>query len=127
MLKRDPSGRFLQSEGRIFTMKRLWRFYSGKRIRSQEIDDEAYKAILLRQRNRPTLVMTDHSSGKRWWMFNNEFYWEDEHFSTSAVEALILELNQKREKKVRRAVANIQQNGDELSTMRQLLGFAQVM
>ena len=45
--------------------------------------------------------MEDVDSRKKWWMFKNEFYCEDENFTAAVIKALILERMEKREKRVK--------------------------
>ena len=119
MLKRDPNGRFLYREVGFFKKKRLWRFYSGKKFTQGEMDNETYCSLLAYQQHTPVAVMTDVSSKKRWWMFRNDFYWEDEGYSETEVKALILDRMEQKGKRVQRAIARISQGDSELSAARQ--------
>ena len=51
--------------------------------------------------------MEDVDSRKKWWMFKNEYYCEDEGFTAAVIKALILERMEKREKRVQRAQARL--------------------
>ncbi len=49
--------------------------------------------------------MNDSSTKRSWWMFKNEFYWEDEGYSETEVMALILDKIQQKRRKVENAIA----------------------
>jgi hypothetical protein len=77
MLKRDPRGKFMYREVGIFHKKRLWRFYTSKMRTEGELEEQSYLDILEQQKSYPVAIMRDGSSKKQWWMFKDEFYWED--------------------------------------------------
>lgn len=122
MLKRDPNGRFLYREESFlgfFNRRRLWRFYSSKNYAQSEMEEDAYRSLLTYQQHTPLVVLTDDSSKRRWWMFRDEFYWEDEGFSATEMKALILDKVEQKEKKVQRSIARIRQDESKSSSARQ--------
>ena len=119
MLKRDTNGKFSYKEKGFFTKKKFYLFQSGKHSTEPYLDEEQIKALLHRQLLMPIGVMTDTSTKKRWWMFKNEFYWEDEGYSIAEVEALILDKLEQKKRKVERAVVRISQSAFESANGRQ--------
>lgn len=119
MLKRDPNGKFLYREVGFFKTKRLWRFHTGKYHTEHEIEEDEYRSVLTVQQNRPVAVMVDVSRRKRWWMFKDEFYWEDEGYSETEVKALILDRMDQKKRKVQRAVSRISQSDSSSQAGRQ--------
>lgn len=119
MLKRDTNGRFSYRVAGFFKTRRVWRFYSGKSYTQSEMEEDAYQSLLKQQQHTPVGIMADSSSKKCWWMFRNQFYWEDEGYSAIEIKALILEKIEQKEKKVQRAIARVQQEKPEPSSMRQ--------
>ena len=117
--KRDPKGRFSSREqGSLFWKRSYWRFQSG-RSQADEIDDKTYSGLMEQQQQRPVTVMTDPLSNKTWWMFRDEFYWEDEQFSVREVAILIIDNVKQRRKRVQRAAARINQGSSRLTRRRQ--------
>jgi 5-methylcytosine-specific restriction endonuclease McrA len=109
MLKRDPSGRFQYREVGIFNKKKMYRFRTGKFFTQREMSEEEYLDILARQQYSPVAVMKDSTNRKCWWMFGDEFYWEDEDYSQEEVKALVLERIEQKEKRVKRALTRVRQ------------------
>ena len=119
MFKRDPKGRFLSREqGSFFWEKLYWRFHSGRSY-AEEMDNKTYSGLMEQQQQRPVTVMTDPLSNKTWWMFKDEFYWEDEQFSVREVAILIIDNIKQRKKRVERAAARINQGNSRLTRRRQ--------
>jgi hypothetical protein len=119
MLKRDPRGKFMYREVGIFHKKRLWRFYTGKMRTEGELEEQAYLDTLELQKSYPVSVMRDVSSKKRWWMFKDEFYWEDDGYTADEVKALVLDRLGQKERKVKRAVARLSQNESGTMNLRE--------
>jgi len=107
MLKRDSNGQFKFREVGLFKTRRLWRFYAGKTYTQGELEEEEYKRLLEMQKHGPIVVMKDNSCKKKWWMYLNEVYWEDEGFSAEEMKALILEKIDHKEKRVKRAITRL--------------------
>jgi 5-methylcytosine-specific restriction endonuclease McrA len=117
MLKKDPYGEFRYTERGFFTRKRYHRFYSGKNESIEEIDDGTYEEIMEQQENTPVVVMSSSEGRKRWWIFQDNVYWEDEGFTAEEMKVLILEKIDQRQKKIQRAMARVSQK--ESSAIRQ--------
>jgi len=104
MLKRDTNARF---EKAGFAFLSRYHFVSG----SLDIagSKEQYAGIRTRQRETPVEVARDAARRRTWWMFRDEFYWEDEGYDEVEVKALILERLTQKDRRVQRAVALMQQ------------------
>jgi hypothetical protein len=113
MFRRDTKGQFTYRETGFFTRKRLWRFYTGQNFTEGECEEKEYQLLLDEQRDMPVVVMTNSDTKRKWWMYKDEFYVEDEGYSTNEILALILDLLEKREKKVKRAMAKLDQVNTE--------------
>ena len=104
MLRKDNKRKFVKTGWWIFTQ---YIFSNGNSTVTYSDDD--YKRCLENQNKAPTLVMIDESSNKRWWMYKNEFYWEDENYSKKEVNALIFEREHKKKKKINKAISLMSQ------------------
>ena len=87
--------------------KKLYRFYSGKTYSVREWEEEEYQNFFNAQEYEPRVIMEDVNNRKKWWMFKNDFYCEDENFTSAVLKALILERIEKREARIRRAEAKL--------------------
>lgn len=103
----------------FFNTKRLWRFHTGKQYTQGELEESDYEALLRYQEQTPMIVMRDTSSKKRWWMFRNDFYWEDDEYSAEEMRILILDRLEQREKKIKRATARVSQLDPAASSLRE--------
>lgn len=99
MLKRDPSARFTIPG---FVRRQ---FCSGKMRSAQKLWPQQYQDLLIRQETDPEVVCHNRANLRTWWMFRDEFYWENEDLSSDEVKALILERDAKKKRRVDRALA----------------------
>jgi hypothetical protein len=104
MLKRDTNARF---EKAGFAFLSRYHFVSGSL--DIAVSKEQYAGIRTRQRETPVELACDTARRRTWWMFRDEFYWEDEGYDEVAVKALILERLTQKDRRVQRAVALMQQ------------------
>jgi len=105
MLRRDPNGKFLES-GIIF---KKYQFCSGKAIAIGKIKASVFQDLLKVQNQEPMPVLFNSDINKKWWMFQGMFYWENEGLSSYEVKALILEKIKKKERKLKNAIALMEQ------------------
>ena len=106
MLRRDTSARFEKSGMSIFAR---YRFHAGG-LRSRQTWHAAQAAALLRaQQETPVALLTDEETRRTWWMFRDDFYWEDEGYDERAVKALLLERLAQKDRRLQRAVAFMEQ------------------
>jgi hypothetical protein len=106
MLRRDTSARFEKSGAWIFAH---YRFTAGRLTSRKAWNMAEANALLERQRETPVAMMVDDERRRTWWMFQDEFYWEDEGLDELAVKALVLERRMKNDRRIQRAVALMQQ------------------
>jgi hypothetical protein len=67
-----------------------------------------------RQREAPVVVADEPERRRRWWWFRDGFYWEDDGYEAREVQALILEREGQKGRRLKRALALLEQG--ELST-----------
>lgn len=102
MLKRDTRAHFAQSG--IWSKKyRLWT--PGNHPLGRTLSVSEYAALLVEQMKIPVAVTEADTRRRRWWMFQNGFFWEDEGLSPAGVEALLLERERRQRRRVERAMA----------------------
>jgi hypothetical protein len=104
MLKRDTSARF---EKAGFAFLRRYHFLGGGL--DVAVSKEQHAGMQARQQETPVAVAHDEERRRTYWMFRDEFYWEDEGYDEVEVKALILERETKKNRRVQRAVALMQQ------------------
>src|ERR1700690_3418235 len=105
MFKRDAKGKFVYREVGIFNRKMVYHFHSGRIATQRELEEKEYRNLLENQMREPVVIMREASSRKRWWMFRNDFYCEDEGYTGEAIKVLVLDRMQQLEKKVSKAKA----------------------
>jgi len=106
MLRRDTSARFEKDGFWVFSR---YRFFAGGLQSDRGWSMAAARSVLRRQQETPVPLMTDGSRRRCWWMFRDEFYWEDESLSEIEIKALLLERLAQRERRIKRAVALMEQ------------------
>lgn len=105
MLKRDTNAKF---EKFGFSFFSRYHFVSGRL--NVSMSKEQFAGISRRQMETPVEVAVDSERRRTYWMFKDEFYWDDEGYGELEVKALILERQTKSDRRVQRAVALMQQN-----------------
>jgi len=106
MLHRDTTARFEKSGFWIFAEYRL----TGERVESRRRWHAARaKQMLATSQETPVLLHEDESRRRRWWLFRDEVYWEEDGLGEIQVKALALERLTKNDRRVRRAVALMEQ------------------
>lgn len=99
----------------------FWRRYyfcAGKYRRKDGLKPDKYRDLVEKQRSTPQAVMWTNS-GRTYWMFRDEFYWDDEGHSAYEITALILEQVARRDRKVQRAVAHMEGRAGSGAQLRQ--------
>jgi hypothetical protein len=113
MLRKDNKGEFIR--GRNFKQGLLkcllapefvWFFRSGNSQTIEGNSEYEYQVMLKTQKEFPCVVMS--GNGKKWWMFKDKFYWEDEEYTKDEVMALILDRERKKDKKIKKAMDMVQ-------------------
>ncbi len=86
MLKRDKKAEFLEIG--IVSMK--YQFTTEKKFSKSSLSKSKYMKLLELQGNDPVKVMAEEDTGKNWWMFQDEFFIEDEELNADDVKAFAL-------------------------------------
>ena len=106
MLHRDTTARFEKSGVWIFAQYRL----AGERLSSRRRWNAARaRDVIARQRHTPVMLDEDESRRRRWWLFRDEVYWEEEGLHETEVKALALERLTRNDRRIKRAVAMMEQ------------------
>ena len=67
--------------------------------------------VLRSQASEPIALVEDAGRRRTWWMFRHEIYWEDEGLDATEVKALALDRLTRKERRISRAVALMEQAG----------------
>ena len=86
MLKRDKKAEFLEIG--IVSMK--YQFTTETKFSKSSLSKSRYMKLLELQSSDPVRVMTDEDTSKNWWMFQDEFFIEDEDLNADDVKAFAL-------------------------------------
>ena len=106
MLHRDTSARLEKSGFWIFAEYRL----VGERVpASRRWNIARAKQVLAASFETPVLLHEDESRHRRWWLFRHEVYWEEESLDVLEVKALALERLTTKDRRIKRAVAMMEQ------------------
>lgn len=92
----------------FFRPRTVYVFRSGKLHLLEPIDRAAYEQILAYQRAEPVRIM--FIGKKTWWMYQDEFFIDDDGLSLDDARILILDRKQQKDRQVRRAAARVAQN-----------------
>ena len=86
MLKRDKKAKFL--EVGIVSLK--YQFTTEKKFTKHTLSKSKYNKLLELQSNDPVKVMEEEDTSQKWWMFQDEFFVEDENLNADDVKAFAL-------------------------------------
>ena len=86
MLKRDKKAEYL--EVGIVSMK--YQFTSEKSFSKSSLSKSKYNKLLELQSNDPVKVMEEADTNQNWWIFQDEFFVEDEGLNADDVKAFAL-------------------------------------
>jgi hypothetical protein len=86
LLKRDKKAKFL--EVGIVSLK--YQFTSEKKMSKVTLSKSKYNKLLELQSNDPVKVMEEGDTSQNWWMFQDEFFLEDEDLNADDVKAFAL-------------------------------------
>ena len=126
MLRRDTSALFIRVESGFWRWKRFtYAFFcsaSGNYFVADSPDvnktPEEYASILLKQQDTPVMIV-EGGNRRKWWMFKDNFYWEDEGYTALEVKALLLKRMRDKEKGLKRAKTLMEQEKVILSARRE--------
>ena len=106
MLRRDSRARFHKTGFSVFSR---YRFESGRIETRHALSQGAYDRLLAASKDEPVLVCDDEETKRRWWLYRDEFYSESEGFDARTVLALILERTTQKDRRIKRAIALMEQ------------------
>jgi hypothetical protein len=92
MLKRDKKAEFLEIG--IVSMK--YQFTTDKKFSKSSLSKSKYMKLLELQSSDPVKVMAEDDTSKNWWMFQDEFFIEDEDLNADDVKAFALKGTRKK-------------------------------
>ena len=92
MLKRDKKAEFL--EVGIVSLK--YQFTTEKKFNKSALSKSKYNKLLELQSNDPVKVMGEEDTSQSWWMFQDEFFVEDEDLNADDVKAFALKGTRKK-------------------------------
>jgi hypothetical protein len=106
MLRRDRNARFEKTGIWVFAQ---YRFVCGRLESAKALNQGTYLLLLREQQETPVCVFADKEQRYSWWLFRDEFFCDDDGYDSTEVKALVLERLMQRERRVRRAVALMEQ------------------
>ena len=86
MLKRDKKAKYL--EVGIVSLK--YQFTTEKKLSKSSLSKSKYNKLLELQSNDPVKVMEEEDTSQNWWMFQDEFFVEDEDLNSDDLKAFAL-------------------------------------
>ena len=106
MLHRETSARFEKSG--------LWLLAEFRLVLGNVRSDRRWNAargkeVLVKQQTAPVMLIEEDSRRRRWWMFRDEVYWEEDGLTETEVKALALERITRKDRRISRAVAMMEQ------------------
>ncbi len=106
MLRRETTAAFVQTGSWLFAR---YRFRAGKLEASRALGRASHTRLMQRQLAAPVLVLADDEHRHAWWLFRDECYRDDDGLSELEVKALLLERESQKERRVRKAIALMEQ------------------
>jgi hypothetical protein len=94
MLKRDKKAKFLE----IGIVSLKYKFTTEKNLSKSSLSKSKYNKLLELQSNDPVKVMEEADTNQNWWMFQDEFFVEDEDLNADDVKAFALKGVRKKKK-----------------------------
>lgn len=99
-LRHDPNGKFLRDRGFLWR-RRYW--FVGTGCPPTEIPPERFDYLLGAQSE--SAVAVARTELRTWWLFEGEFYWENEGYDSDDVKALIRQRERQKKRKLEHARA----------------------
>ena len=86
MLRKEKKGKFVESG----TFSTKYQFSANKKISKTKLSKSKYNSLLQLQNLDPVNIMTDQEKGRTWWMFQENFYVENDGLTGDDVKAFAL-------------------------------------
>ena len=118
MFRRDTRAKFLKNG---FWFLTSYSFHAGRLSSASRWSRLEFGQLVERQQSVPVELMRDGSSRRTWWMYEGEFYWEDEGYGVGEVKALVFERTRKKDRRLEKAMSLMAQGDAETSTSRELI------
>jgi 5-methylcytosine-specific restriction endonuclease McrA len=107
MLRRDPAAGFVKSGFSIFSR---YRFEAAGFEARRSLNQGAHARLQRSAAENPVLAGEDKGRKRRWWLYQGEYYREEEGLDARAVLALILERDNQKDRRLKRAIALMEQS-----------------
>jgi 5-methylcytosine-specific restriction endonuclease McrA len=120
MLRKEASGRFERVRDGWFGPM-VWQFETKTLRGSAKWNESGYRDLISYQQHTPVHVMSEIASGRRWWMYCGEFYWENDELTAEEVRVLVLDRQQQRQKRIDRATARVAVAGETSQARREAI------
>ncbi len=86
MIRKEKKGGFVESG----TFSTKYQFSVGKKISKTKLSKSKYSSLLQIQSLDPVKIMTDQKKNRTWWIYQDEFYIENEDMSGEDVKAFAM-------------------------------------
>ena len=86
MIRKEKKGEFVESG----TFSTKYQFSVNKKISKTKLSKAKYNSLLQIQRLDPVKIMTDQEKGRTWWMFQENFYVENDGLTGDDVKVFAL-------------------------------------
>lgn len=115
MLRQDEYAGFIQ----VGMFAKKYRF-QAKGYRSTQVwTHEQYQQLWNYQMSHPANIMAINQPRRIWWMFRGRFYWESEGLTSNQVEALLIQREEQKQRKIDRAMAAAYRTGQPSTYQRE--------
>jgi hypothetical protein len=106
MLKRDSEAGFVKTGISIFSR---YRFEAGAFNAARTLNQGAFSRLRQESDETPVLAAEDAARKRRWWLYRDDIYRDDEGLEAREVMALILERDSQKVRRLKRAIALMEQ------------------
>jgi len=106
MLRRDTTARFEKTGIWIFSR---YRFTAAALEAKCSLNRASYDALMRCQSDEPVWVLDDGERRRNWWLFRDEFYWDDDGYDATQVKALVLQRLSQKDRRLKHALALMEQ------------------
>jgi len=104
MLHKDAKAFFREEhsrEGLLLRKRTYYRFVSGKYEAGIRLSETEFDSLC--RHSAPVPIMRVDEVGRVWWLFRGLFYWEDDRLTQQEVNALLVEREMLKDRRVNRA------------------------
>ncbi len=116
MLKEDKQAGFICRKILFITV--AYRFVAGDKEANSSLNPPQYARMWEEQERLPVRLMRDQATGKAWWLYRERFFWESDNLSAKDVQALIVEQERIKQRRIARAKNAMDLPTDTLTSRR---------